>query len=312
MMVDLPLFSPEQVMRHKTLPKDSDEEATFLHDVCEGFRDLKDLPSSSVSELDNLTFSLHARIVSTFEDNAKLSNITRHSKPWWNNECSECLATYWAHRTKENWSAFRNTTRHIKRTFFDEKFEEITTLNHRPWDLMSWVKARKLPAVDTICYDDSPCEMPTQLWNGLQSTYNSVADRFMSATIDSLIPASPPHEWIPFTLNELCDLLEACSNTSAPRPDHLTWRHLKVLILNDDCARVLLSIGNSCISLSHWLGCFKESVSVIIPKPGKPHHDTPKMFCPIVLLNTIGKLFEKMLAQRMQYDAVWLGIFHPN
>jgi hypothetical protein len=36
------------------------------------------------------------------------------------------------------------------------------------------------------------------------------------------------------------------------------------------------------------------------------------MFHPIVLLNTIGKLFEKMLAQCMQYNAVWLGIFHPN
>jgi hypothetical protein len=36
------------------------------------------------------------------------------------------------------------------------------------------------------------------------------------------------------------------------------------------------------------------------------------MFCPIILLNTIGKLFEKMLAQHMQYNTVWLGIFHSN
>jgi hypothetical protein len=38
----------------------------------------------------------------------------------------------------------------------------------------------------------------------------------------------------------------------------------------------------------------------------------PEMFCPIVLLNTTGKLFEKMLAQCMQHDAVWLGIFYSN
>jgi hypothetical protein len=130
MMADLPLFSPEQVLHRKTLPKDSDKEATFLHDVSEGFRDLKDLPSSNVSELDNLTLSLHARIVSAFEDNTKLSNIMCHSKLWCNTECSECLATYRAHRTKENWSVFRNTTRCIKRTFFNEKIEEIATLNH--------------------------------------------------------------------------------------------------------------------------------------------------------------------------------------
>jgi hypothetical protein len=113
-------------------------------------------------------------------------------------------------------------------------------------------------------------------------------------------------------LNELCNSLEACSNTSAPGPDHLTWRHLKVLIMDDDMTRVLLSLGNSCISLGHWPSTFKELVFVIIPKPGKPCHDTPKMFCPTVLLNTIGKLFEKMLAQYMQFDAVQLGIFHSN
>jgi hypothetical protein len=50
---------------------------------------------------------------------------------------------------------FRNTTRCIKRTFFDEKIKEIATLNCQPWDLMSWVKARKLPAIDAIHYNDS-------------------------------------------------------------------------------------------------------------------------------------------------------------
>jgi hypothetical protein len=36
------------------------------------------------------------------------------------------------------------------------------------------------------------------------------------------------------------------------------------------------------------------------------------MFCPIVILNTLGKLFEKMLAQHMQYDTMHLGIFYSN
>jgi hypothetical protein len=192
MMADLPLLLPEQAMCCKTLPKDSDKEATFLHDVCEGFKDLKDLPSSNITELDTLTSSLHARIVSAFDDNAKLSNITHHSKPWWNLECSGSLAVYRTHRSKENWFAFRNTTRCVKRAFFNEKIEEIASLNRRPWNLMSWVKARKLPAIDMICYEGSPCETPTQLWNGLQSMYNSAVDRPISAVIDDYIPVSPP------------------------------------------------------------------------------------------------------------------------
>ena len=32
----------------------------------------------------------------------------------------------------------------------------------------------------------------------------------------------------------------------------------------------------------------------------------------IVLLNTLGKLIEKMIARQLQFDAVKYGILHPN
>jgi hypothetical protein len=45
---------------------------------------------------------------------------------------------------------------------------------------------------------------------------------------------------------------------------------------------------------------------VVIPKPGKP------LFRPIVLLNTLGKMFEKMLFNRLQFEAAEHGVLHPN
>jgi len=64
--------------------------------------------------------------------------------------------------------------------------------------------------------------------------------------------------------------------------------------------------------LWHWPRHFKESVSVIIPKPGKPAYDTPKAFRPIVLLNMLGKLIEKMIARQLQFDAVKYSILITN
>jgi hypothetical protein len=55
----------------------------------------------------------------------------------------------------------------------------------------------------------------------------------------------------------------------------------------------------------------KESLSVITLKPGKSDYSTPKSFWPLVLLNTLGKLFEKLLAHRLQFDGVAYGTFHP-
>jgi len=43
---------------------------------------------------------------------------------------------------------------------------------------------------------------------------------------------------------------------------------------------------------------------VIIPKPNKPAYDNPKSFHPIVLLNTLGKLIEKVITERLQFHVI--------
>jgi len=43
---------------------------------------------------------------------------------------------------------------------------------------------------------------------------------------------------------------------------------------------------------------------VVIPKPNKLAYDQPKSFHPIVLLNTLGKLIEKVVAERLQFLVV--------
>ena len=74
----------------------------------------------------------------------------------------------------------------------------------------------------------------------------------------------------------------------------------------------ILYLVNACLFLHYWPRHFKELVSVIIPKPGKPAYDIPKAFRPIVLLNTLGKLIEKMISRQLQFDIVKYSILHPN
>jgi len=49
-----------------------------------------------------------------------------------------------------------------------------------------------------------------------------------------------------------------------------------------------------------------------MPKLGKPAYDIPKAFRPIILLNTLGKLIEKMIARWLQFNAVKYSILYPN
>jgi hypothetical protein len=89
---------------------------------------------------------------------------------------------------------------------------------------------------------------------------------------------------------------------------HIMWRHLKLTLALPMCTKVLLALANGCINTGHWLKQFKESTSVIIPKPNKPAYSTPKAFRPIVLL----KLIEKMISNRFQFDMIKYDRVNPN
>ena len=67
------------------------------------------------------------------------------------------------------------------------------------------------------------------------------------------------------------------------------------------CLSKIINIADACISLSYWPNYFKVSTTIVIPKPNKSSYDSPKAFRPIVLLNTLGKLIEKVIAKRLQF-----------
>ena len=99
---------------------------------------------------------------------------------------------------------------------------------------------------------------------------------------------------------------------SLPGPDKLTWHHLKSIIKQDDCLVNIINITDSCINLKHWPNYFKCSSTVIIPKPNKTMYDQPKASRPIVLLNTLGKLIEKIIAERLQFTIASNDFIHPS
>jgi len=92
----------------------------------------------------------------------------------------------------------------------------------------------------------------------------------------------------------------------------MTWRHWKLIIKDDDCLSKIINIADACINLSHWPKYFKVSTTVIIPKPNKSSYDNLKAFRPIVLLNTLGKLVEKVIAKRLQFIVVSNNFVHPD
>ena len=87
---------------------------------------------------------------------------------------------------------------------------------------------------------------------------------------------------------------------------------MKSIIQNDDCLANITNIANLCINLGYWPNYFKIPTTIIILKPNKSLYDQLKAFCPIVLLNTLGKLIEKVVAERLQFLVASNEFIHPS
>src|SRR6185369_13764376 len=93
-------------------------------------------------------------------------------------------------------------------------------------------------------------------------------------------------------------------------PDHVSWQVLKS-IASARMVEGVKRIGNACIEVGYWPTLFKESTTVVIPKPNKDDYQKANAHRPITLLNCVGKWIEKAIAKRMQFECFKYDLLHP-
>jgi len=310
--VDIPIFNEIIYMSKLTITPKSEQETEFIKDIISKVKLLDTTNIDDIDKLDQIVNQLGSIVELSWANNTKKSKISKHSKQWWLETCSLALNTYRTTRSCENWKFFKSMVKNAKRSFFDDKIQEIANKSQGPWELMNWVKKRKLPATEAIKHNDHPCLTPDSLWNTLHSSFNTALHHHVDLNILNEVAHKPLQSWNSFSRYEFKSAISKCIDTSAPGPDKLTWRHWKLILKNDDCLSKIINIADACIDLGHWPKYFKVSTTVVIPKPNKSSYDNPKAFCPIVLLNTLGKLVEKVIAERLQFIVMSNNFIHPS
>ena len=176
---------------------------------------------------------------------------------------------------------------------------------------MNWVKKRRFPATEAIKFNGSSCLLLDSLWNAFYNSFNNALHCPINVNILNEIERKPRQSWSSFSSHEFKSAILKCTDSSAPGPNKMSWCHWKLIFTNDDCLSKIINITDTCINLGHWPEYFKISTTVIIPKPNKQSHDNLKAFCPIVLLNILGKLIEKAIAERLQLTVAANNFIHP-
>jgi len=295
-----------------SIPQKSKQETAFVKEVISNFKNLDMSNIADMEKLEPIVNQLEAIIDQAWTKNAKKSRISKHSKQWWTEECSCSLNNYRTSRSLDNWKKSKKVVKNTKRSFFDVKIQEVANKSHGPWELMNWINRRKLPAIEAIKYDGHPCLFPDSLWKVLHDFFNTTLNYQVDTNILSEIKHKATSFWSPFSKEEFKQAISKCNNSSSPGPDKLTWHHLKAILKQDNCLVNVINIADSCINLGHWLNYFKCSSTVIIHKPNKMAYDQPKSFHPIVLLNTLGKLIEKVVVERLQFIVANNNFIHPS
>ncbi|MBW0498141.1 hypothetical protein O181_037856 [Austropuccinia psidii MF-1] len=121
-------------------------------------------------------------------------------------------------------------------------------------------------------------------------------------------PDCPPFPDI--TKHKVSSAIKKLPNKKAAGPDNTPNKLLK--IARGAITPHLTIIFNTCLKTHHFPPQWKEALTAIIRKAGKGDYTDPNAYWPIALLNTLGKVFEKIINNRLTYWSKQTNTLHPG
>ncbi|GJE94382.1 hypothetical protein PsYK624_105510 [Phanerochaete sordida] len=333
------------ITREPTIGRNTAAATAYLQDVSDG---ISALPTEfeTKDDVEAVGEMLQSVLDRAWASHAKTPRQCGKSKSWWDVDCAarantlrrERKALAEARRAKRQAARDHNTAplkglqlevnrlqrlcentqrslrkavRRAKRMHFDSALARIQQRN--VWDAVEWTQPRRARAnVQLTQADGSPADSPDEIRETLQAQFTPQHPRPFDPSILDEFPTQGERDFPPFSNAELDDNLRKTNNSSTPGPDRLHWQWVKRLVrAGPHVPTFLLQFFNACIQHGVSPSVFKRSRTVVIPKPNKADYSKAKSYRPIVLLNCLGKLLEKLIASRLQFDGQRYGILHP-
>ena len=156
-MVKISIFEEDIQTRKCTIVKNSEEEHNFVIDIMNLIKDLNINHINSKDDLEVIIQNFVKNTNNIWFKYSKLVNITKCSNLWWNNNCQMALETYRNLELLNDWKNFKKIVKTSKHKFFNSKIQEILNKRKGLWELINWIKKRKLLAIEAIKYNSNLC-----------------------------------------------------------------------------------------------------------------------------------------------------------
>ena len=234
-----------------------------------------------------------------------------HTKHWWNDDLTNTLSElrqlakttrhsrnpYLANHYKRTKAVFRAKVKHAKRNWANEKLEGATSKT--VWDFIRWYshRGKRYRPLYT-----SPSNVPAE---DDEERSNRFTQQFFPEPppTQPFVPSDEPHTQRvspPLTTDEINYAITHCKTKSTPGPSGINYTAVKWMW--DAFPETLTHLYSACIETRHYPTPFKHSITSVVPKPNKKDYQTPSAYRPIQLTECIGKVLEKIMARRIQYE----------
>ena len=236
----------------------------------------------------------------------KLLRVCGKSKRWWNGEITAQLAVVRDHRrrygrngewVKEKYR-LRNLIQDGKRKCWEDfctesgerSLWEVVRWAKDPWRLKEWMGRLRGTDGEWLESEEDKVDGLVRDLCGEEAAQDAMGMR--------------EHEDCPYVADEVmewvCDALSGTKNNSAASPDGVGYRLIKAVrdtrLGNELLGEVVAALRGGYIP-DRW----RNMRVVLIPKPGRDLTQT-KNWRPLNLINCIGKLGEKVVADRIQEE----------
>jgi len=260
-------------------------------------------------------------IRSTIESHVPMSKPCPHTKRWWTHDLSTLrrkknrLAT-----TSHRWRGLPDHPSHQQHQEIRKEYAKLiekTKKEHwEAWLLNAserdiWTANKYATDPPT---DGGRSRIPTLNYTGSNGeTLRTMSNEEKSkALANSFFPPPPQSPIIPstcypkpanifrfFTRHQIKKAANKLEGYKAPGPDGIPNIVLKKCI--DILVDRLYYIYRAIFELDIYPDEWRESITVMLRKPGKPSYEEPKAYRPIALLNTLGKLFSSIMADNLSH-----------
>jgi hypothetical protein len=246
------------------------------------------------------------------------SDPSPRSIPGFGPECKEIcrevqqLRRRWQRtRSDADYEAYREARnkkgRHIQkllRNTHRRRVEEASSSDSGLWKLVKWAKSR---------HDVAPTCTPTlkKPEGGLARQAQEKAETLRQSFFPPPMRANladidgfeypKPYECPEITSSEIERAIRKAAPNKMPGTDNIPNNILHQTL--DLILPHLQRLFNPCLRQGYCPKHFRQSITVVLRKPGKDDYTHPKSYRPIALLNTLGKALEAIVAARLTYLA---------